>query len=84
MRDLVEIRVECYAGYKADEYPVRFYWDNIGFEIEEIVDRWFQGEQNPEFPPATYFKVCTTDKKTYILKHIIKQDRWFILKKEKV
>jgi hypothetical protein len=78
VRDLIQIKVECHSGYKADEYPVRFYWDTIRFEIKEIVDRWHQGDQNPEFPVATYFKVYTTDDKIFILKHETKNDIWFL------
>lgn len=78
MQDLFEITVECHSGYKADEHPVRFYWDDICFEIREIEDRWYQGNAGPEFPSAHYFKVCTTDNKTYILKHETKSDRWFL------
>ncbi|WP_320112639.1 cytoplasmic protein [Draconibacterium orientale] len=81
MKDLIAIKVECKAGYKADEYPVLFYWDNLGFEIDEILDRWYQGEQNPAFPVANYFKVRTPDKKTYILKHETKTDKWYLLVK---
>ena len=78
MKDFLEIKVESYAGYKANEYPKRFYWENICFEIEEITDRWYQGDLNPEFPPASYFKVRTSNQKIYILKHEIKTDRWFL------
>ncbi len=78
MHDLIEIKVVCHSGYKADEYPVSFYWDNIRFEIEEIEDRWYQGEQKPEFSAAVYFKVRTTKKKIYILKHEIQRDKWYL------
>lgn len=78
MRDLIKIKTECHAGYKAGEYPKRFYWDDICFEIEEILDRWYQGDLNPEFKPASYFKVRTTGQKTYILKHETESDRWFL------
>ena len=78
MSDLIQIKVECHSGYKADEYPVRFCYENLHFEIEEIVDRWYQGDLNPEFPATNYFKVQTTDKKNFILKHEINRDRWFL------
>jgi hypothetical protein len=39
MKDLFEIKVECHAGYKAGEYPKRFFWNEMLFEIEEILDR---------------------------------------------
>ncbi len=79
MNDFIPVQVECHAGYKAGEYPVCFYWENIRFEIREILDRWYQGESNPGFPAANYFKVITTDQKTFILKNEISTDRWFIL-----
>jgi hypothetical protein len=78
MKDLFEIKVECHAGYKAGEYPKRFYLDDFCFEIEEILDRWYQGDLNPEFPPASYFKVRTAEQKKYILKHETETDRWFM------
>ena len=55
-----------------------FEWDNIGFDIKEILDRWHQGDLNPEFPAADYFKVLTTDQKIFILKHEIETDEWFL------
>ena len=78
MKDLFEIKVECHAGYKVSEYPRRFFWDDIRFEIEEILDRWYQGDLNPEFPPANYFKVRASNQKIYILKHETETDRWFL------
>lgn len=77
-RDLFLVKVECYSGYKADEYPVRFYLDDIRFDIEEVVDRWYQGERDADFTAADYFKVRTTDHKIYILKHETKNDNWYL------
>jgi hypothetical protein len=77
-KDLFLVRVETHSGYKADEYPKRFYLDNIRFEIEEVLDRWYQGDADPKFPAADYFKVLTMDKKIYILKHETNNDKWFL------
>lgn len=44
------IKVETYSGYKADEYPVRFWIGEERLEILEIEDRWYS-------PGFTYFKV---------------------------
>ncbi|MEN8118212.1 MAG: cytoplasmic protein [Bacteroidota bacterium] len=79
MNDLAQIKVICHSGFKADEYPKYFYWDNIRLEIKEIQDRWYQGDKIPPFPQATYFKVITTDGKTWLLKHEIKNDKWYLL-----
>jgi len=78
MKDLFEIKVECHAGYKSAEYPKRFYWDDFYFEIEEILDRWYQGDLNSEIPPANYFKVRTSNQKIFILKNETKTDQWFL------
>jgi hypothetical protein len=79
MLQLVQIDVECYAGYKADETPRRFYLHNMKFEITNIYDRWYQSESSPGFPIANFFKVGTPDGKKFILKHAIAEDDWFLL-----
>ncbi len=76
---MISIRVECYSGYKANEYPRRFYWDDTLFEIKEILDRWYQGDANPEFPTADYYKVQTASSGQFILKHELKNDKWFLV-----
>jgi hypothetical protein len=79
MDNLFPIKIECFSGYIMDEYPKYFYLDNLRFEIKEIQDRWYQGDLNPNFPAADYFKVYTSDEKYYILKHETKNDNWYLL-----
>ena len=79
MTDSFLIEVECHSGYKADEYPKCFYWYDKKYEIKEISDRWYQGDLNPEFPPANYYKVLTTCDKQFIIKHEIESDRWYLV-----
>ncbi len=78
MDDLVEIKVKCHSGYASNEYPLYFYWDNIRFEINDVLDRWYQADHNHDFPPANYFKVKTKDGKIYILKYEKVSDKWFL------
>jgi hypothetical protein len=78
MRELIPIKVDCYSGYKADEYPKCFYWNNKLFKILEISDRWYQGDRNPEMPISEYFKVKTEAGELYIIKHDIEKDKWFL------
>ncbi len=79
MTDLIFIKVECHAGYKADEYPKSFYWDNTRFEIIDILDRWYQTETNPELPAANYYKVQTVLSGSFILKLEIKSHKWYLV-----
>jgi hypothetical protein len=78
MIELIPIEVECHSGYKADEYPKCFCWDNKLFEIQEISDRWYQGDSNPELPVSNYFKVKTNSGELFIIKHDIEKDKWFL------
>jgi hypothetical protein len=79
MNQLISIEVDCYSGYKADEYPVRFRLDGMTFVISEITDRWYQGENSPDFPVANYYKVRTNDGKSFILKHLPNTNNWHLL-----
>lgn len=85
MRDLFPIKVECYSGYKADEYPRCFYLDNNRFDVEEVIDRWYQMSASNEeedstsgFPASNYYKVRTRDQQVYILKHETETDLWYL------
>ena len=75
---LIPIRVECYAGAKADEAPRRFKWEERTLEISEVLDRWYQVESKPEWPRADYFKVRASDTREYLLKHDLESDEWFL------
>lgn len=77
---MIPVKVESLSGFKADEYPVSFYWLDVKFEISEISDRWYQASTNEQVPVANYFKVRTTGKQEFILKHEIQSDQWFIVR----
>ena len=63
------IRVETYSGYKADEYPKKFWLDDQILEVMDIEDRWYG-------PGYSYFKVFTNDAKRYILKQDLSSNPW--------
>jgi hypothetical protein len=75
---LIPIRVECYAGARADETPRRFIWEGRAIEVREVLDRWCQVESTPEWPLADYFKVASADERGYLLKHDLESDEWFL------
>ena len=79
--NLIPIQVECHSGYKADEYPKYFTLDNERLEISDITDRWYQCDNDPEWPVSDYFKVITTGGKEYIIKHEHKSDSWYLCEK---
>lgn len=65
----MKLRVECHAGQKADERPVRFQIDEHLYEIEEVEDQWYG-------PEAIFFKVRADDGNLYILCHNAERDDW--------
>ena len=66
---MAEIRVECYAGYRADERPLRFLLRGRLFEITDVEDRWYS-------PGAIYFRVQADDGNFYVLCHDEGMDVW--------
>jgi hypothetical protein len=36
----MKVQVECYAGRKADERPVRFRLDTHKSMVEDVLDQW--------------------------------------------
>ncbi|MGB9500064.1 MAG: hypothetical protein ACKVE4_10025 [Dissulfuribacterales bacterium] len=57
----MDIQVECYAGYKADEIPRCFYPDERKIKIIEIIKQW-------RTPDYRFFKVSGDDGQIYILR----------------
>ena len=63
------IRVECYAGYRGEETPLRFYCGERKVEVAEVLDRWLA-------PDHRYFKVKGDDAATYIIRYDVASDQW--------
>ena len=63
------IRVDAYSGYKANERPRRFIVDEAVYEIASLLDRWYE-------PSMMYFKVQSTEGKTYLLRYDELTDEW--------
>ena len=78
--DTIPITVESYAGYKPDEYPLSFYWKNQKYEIEEILDRWYQRDITVNWLTVNYFKVRTNTNLKFIIKHDIEIDGWYLVR----
>ena len=63
------IRVKCYAGYRAEETPLSFYIGEREISVEEIIDRWLE-------PTYGYFKLRGDDGGVYILRHDLNDHTW--------
>lgn len=65
----LRVRVECYAGHRAEETPLRFFLGDRPIEAVEILDRWLS-------PEHRYFKLRGDDGAVYILRHDVVHERW--------
>ena len=65
----MKLRVECYAGHKTDQRPVKFWLGEALHFIESIDDQWYG-------PEASYFRVQADDGNTYVLGHNETTDEW--------
>jgi hypothetical protein len=63
------VYVDAYSGYKANERPRQFTLDEEIYEIDAVLDQWYE-------PSATYFKVQSTGSKTYLLHYHEETDEW--------
>lgn len=68
----IEIRVSCYAGYRGEETPRRFFLKDRQIEVSKIVDRWLG-------PDHRYFKILGDDGAIYILRHDIATEQWELI-----
>jgi len=58
----MRLHVQCYAGHKADERPLRFQLNDREYFVEEVIDQWYG-------PEHEFFKVRADDGNQYILRH---------------
>lgn len=63
------LRVECYAGYRGEETPRRFWLGDRKVEVTAVLDRWVA-------PDHRYFKISGDDHGIYILRHDTLLWRW--------
>ena len=58
----MQIKVDCYCGYRGEETPKRILMGTRKVEVRKILDRWLA-------PDHRYFKLIGDDKATYIIRH---------------
>jgi hypothetical protein len=69
--DVLRVRVECYAGYRADEAPRAFWIEERRVGVTDVLDRWLA-------PDHRYFKVRGDDGDVYILRQDGAADQWYL------
>jgi len=63
------LRVECYAGHRADTEPQRLFSGPREVAVTEVIDRWLD-------PHHRYFKLRGDDGGIYLVRQDTLSDRW--------
>lgn len=67
-----KLKVECYAGYRGEETPLRFCLGPRCVEVTEVIDCWLA-------PSHRYFKLRGDDRGIYILRHATDENYWALI-----
>ena len=73
------IQVTCYSGYKSNESPRSFVWNERVLNITRIVDRWYDSSVDARSDVTNYFRVRADDGGTYIIRYNRLFDSWAVL-----
>jgi len=65
----MSIRVECYAGFRAEQEPIAFWLGERKIAVRAIVDRWYA-------PTQRWFRVDADDGHVYVLRHDESSGQW--------
>jgi hypothetical protein len=68
----MQIKVECYSGYRGEETPRALQIGDKKIEVKKILDRWLA-------PDHRYFKFIGDDGATYIIRHDHQALRWELI-----
>ena len=76
-----KIDVVCYSGYRANERPLKFTFQNKKFQIKKILNHFIE-EPITKRERLYRFQVRCTDKKTYSLLYNSDLDEWYLEEKQ--
>ncbi|MGA7875227.1 MAG: DUF6504 family protein [Desulfoferrobacter sp.] len=76
---LERITVNTHNHYQGAQEPTAFCWRNHNYQIEEIIDRWYQGYMDSTRMPLRYYKVKTTDGLIFTLRYHELFTAWSLL-----
>ena len=68
-QDILTLRVECYAGHRADSEPRCLYIGKRRVAVTRIIDRWLD-------PTHRYFKLRGDEGGIYLVRYDTSSDLW--------
>ncbi len=67
--ELERIEVLTRDEYKGAQEPVSFVWRGKRHDVDQIVDRWYEGHMDSTRMPMLYFRVRTRSGEIFILRY---------------
>jgi hypothetical protein len=77
------IDVQTRDGYRTAQEPKAFVWRGGRFDVEEVVDRWYEGYVGPRRVPMRYFRVRTSVQRLFVVRYHELFATWSILVTER-
>jgi hypothetical protein len=66
-------------AYRGAQEPLRFCWREQWFDVERVLDRWYEGRMDSTRLPLRYFRVETSAGVQWILRYHEFFDAWSLL-----
>ena len=77
MRKFKKIKVETYSGYKYDERPESFVWENKKFKVKRILENYYE-KDGVESKLFNVFIIETLEGYIFNLYYQTNEDKWFL------
>ena len=76
---LIPINVRSYYGYRAEERPISFVFEENEWQVERILASWRQESINPGKGRRVYFKIKAEGGRAFTIFYDEKNEGWFLL-----
>ena len=63
------IEVSTHDEYRGAQEPVSFVWHGKKYNVEQIVDRWYEGRIDSTRMPMLYFRVKTQSGEIFLIRY---------------
>ncbi|SNB47863.1 hypothetical protein [Geobacter sp. DSM 9736] len=70
------IRVIAYAGYRADETPRAFFFNESRIDVVKVLDQW-QEQEAANWQRRRYFKVKGSDSRAHLICYDEQEMSWY-------
>lgn len=68
----MKVKVDCYAGYRAEEMPKRFWIKHKEIKVEKIINQWLA-------PESRNYRILGDDSATYTLQLNTDSRNWELI-----